>query len=306
MRRQAGNRHAGCFDGGRSIGRRTCRACRDAGGGTPLPLHSGTETSLNDCIIVGCSLEHVERGDMGFCEGLVKYLGLAVLAAWAGHAALLLALDSLARVALQADDGASVPALSDDNGPNVELPAMVESICPLVEEAAQAHGLPLEFFTRLIWQESRFNPGAIGPLTRSGQRAQGIAQFMPDTAKERGAFDPFDPVAALPKSAEFLRDLRGQFGNLGLAAAAYNAGPKRVRDWLAGRSSLPGQTRNYVSAITGRNADDWAALTRRSDDSRDPAPEKRSCNQLIAQLKAEPVLYADDSERRTRTATRLL
>jgi hypothetical protein len=125
---------------------------------------------------------------------------------------------------------------------------------------------------------------------------------MPDTAKERGVLDPFDPVAALPKSAELLRDLRTQFGNLGLAAAAYNAGPKRVHDWLAGRTNLPGQTRNYVSAITGRSADDWAALTRRPGDSHDPAPE-RSCSELIALLKAEPVRYADTSERRARETT---
>jgi Transglycosylase SLT domain len=114
----------------------------------------------------------------------------------------------------------------------------------------------------------------------------------------RGVLDPFDPVAALPRSAAFLRDLRAQFGNLGLAAAAYNAGPKRVRDWLAGRSSLPGQTRSYVSTITGRSADDWA---RRRDGDRDAAPSTRpSCSELIALLKADPVLYADGSEPRVR------
>ena len=86
----------------------------------------------------------------------------------------------------------------------------------------------------MIWQESRFQSDAVGPMTRSGQRAQGIAQFMPGTANERRLLDPFDPVQALPKSAEFLNELRSQFGNLGLAAAAYNAGPHRVQEWLAG------------------------------------------------------------------------
>ena len=104
----------------------------------------------------------------------------------------------------------------------------------MIESAARASGLPLEFFARVIWQESRFQSDAIGPVTRSGQRAQGIAQFMPGTASERGLLDPFDPVQALPKSAEFLGELRNQFGNLGLAAAAYNAGPRRVQEWLAG------------------------------------------------------------------------
>ena len=98
----------------------------------------------------------------------------------------------------------------------------------------------------MIWQESRFQSDAVGPVTRSGQRAQGIAQFMPGTASERRLLDPFDPVQALPKSAEFLRELRGQFGNLGLAAAAYNAGPRRVREWLDGSGYMPQETRNYV------------------------------------------------------------
>ena len=140
------------------------------------------------------------------------------------------------------------------------------SICLLINSAAQAHGLPIEFFTRLIWQESRFNRDAVGPITRSGQRAQGIAQFLPGTASERGLFDLYDPVAALPKSAEFLEALRAQFGNLGLAAAAYNAGPQRVRDWIAGRGGLPAETRNYVIAITGRNVDEWAAGNRDHND----------------------------------------
>ena len=75
------------------------------------------------------------------------------------------------------------------------------SLCLMIESAARAHDLPVEFFARVIWQESRFRPDAIGPVTRSGQRAQGIAQFMPGTANERSLLDPFDPVQALPKSA---------------------------------------------------------------------------------------------------------
>jgi soluble lytic murein transglycosylase-like protein len=91
---------------------------------------------------------------------------------------------------------------------------------------------------------------------RSGQRAQGIAQFMPMTAAECLLHDPFDPVEALSKSAEFLRDPWTQFGNLGLAAAAYNAGPQRVRDWLAGKRTMPSETQSYVR--TGRSVQEWA------------------------------------------------
>ena len=133
-------------------------------------------------------------------------------------------------------------------------PPSRESICSTVQSAAAANDLPIEFFTRLIWQESRFNPRAV---SRKG--AQGVAQFMPRTATWRGLADPFDPIQALPQSAAFLRELRAQFGNLGLAAAAYNAGPGRVQAWLAGHASLPGETRAYVLAITGHSADAWRA-----------------------------------------------
>jgi soluble lytic murein transglycosylase-like protein len=127
----------------------------------------------------------------------------------------------------------------------------------MVEAAAAANELPFEFFARVIWQESRFRSDAIGPVTRSGRQAQGIAQFMPITAAERLLRNPFDPAQALPKSAEFLRELRTQFGNLGLAAAAYNAGPQRVQDWLAGKRRLPSETLAYVRIGTGYSAEEW-------------------------------------------------
>ena len=134
------------------------------------------------------------------------------------------------------------------------------SICEVIESAAAANGLPFEFFAQVIWQESRFRSDSVGPITHTGQRAQGIAQFMPMTAAERLLHDPFDPIQALPKSAEFLRELWAQFGNLGLAAAAYNAGPQRVRDWLAGKRTLPSETQLYVRNVTGRSMQEWVRL----------------------------------------------
>ena len=122
-------------------------------------------------------------------------------------------------------------------------------ICHLIRSAAQGHGLPPAFFARLIWKESRFDVRAV-----SHKGAQGIAQFMPGTAKLRGLADPFDPAQAIPASAALLADLKAQFGNLGLAAAAYNAGEDRVAAWLAGRRGLPGETRGYVHSITFRPA----------------------------------------------------
>jgi hypothetical protein len=54
-----------------------------------------------------------------------------------------------------------------------------------------------------------------------------------------------------------LNEFKQHFGNLGLAAAAYNAGPERVRRWLAGEARLPQETLNYVRIVTGREAADW-------------------------------------------------
>jgi hypothetical protein len=127
-----------------------------------------------------------------------------------------------------------------------------DDICQMIESAANGEALPFEFLARLIWQESKFNPQAVSPAG-----AQGIAQFMPRVANGRGLADPFEPSAALHESAEFLRELRDRFGNLGLAAAAYNAGPKRVKDWLAKRGALPRETRDYVHIITGYRPEKW-------------------------------------------------
>ncbi|HEX5778255.1 MAG TPA: lytic transglycosylase domain-containing protein [Xanthobacteraceae bacterium] len=174
-------------------------------------------------------------------------------------------------------------------------------LCLMIESAAQANGLPVEFFARVIWQESRFNAGAVGPVTRSGDRAQGIAQFMPGTAAERRLLDPFDPVQALPKSAEFLKELRVQFGNLGLAAAAYNAGPRRVREWLDGAGGMPQETRSYVAAITGLTVDEWAALRAKLGVEDEPRSAP-GCAQLMALLKRAPNPFVEGLEERVALA----
>src|SRR5205807_2321597 len=134
--------------------------------------------------------------------------------------------------------------------------ASVVRICDVLAAAAVENDLPVDFFARLIWQESRFDPTAV---SRAG--AQGVAQFMPATASARGLSDPFDPLEAIAQSAKLLRDLRREFGNLGLAAAAYNAGSGRVRDWLAGRRALPGETSAYVRIVTGYPPEHWAGAS---------------------------------------------
>ena len=195
---------------------------------------------------------------------------------------------------------AAAPSATTEAPPATPPPARAgnvdvrESLCLMIESAARAQNLPLEFFARVIWQESRFQADVVGPRTRSGDRAQGIAQFMPRTAAERGLLDPFDPVQALPKSAEFLRELADQFGNLGLAAAAYNAGPGRLREFLSGRRPLPAETRHYVLAITGISVDEWAAGGKREP----PRVPKAGCGELMALLHRAPNPFVQKLEER--------
>jgi len=176
-----------------------------------------------------------------------------------------------------------------------------DSICLMIESAARDHGLPVDFFARVIWRESRFKPDAIGPVTRSGQRAQGIAQFMPGTAAERRLLDPLNPVQALPKSAEFLQQLRGQFGNLGLAAAAYNAGPRRVREWLDGTGPMPQETRSYVLAITGLTVEDWRDA-RAKPAAKTEEQSGSGWGELMALLRRTPNPFVDQLQQRVRLA----
>jgi len=145
-------------------------------------------------------------------------------------------------------EGASAPA---SNGAPQSM--RVGQFEDAIRKAAAAFELPVSFFSRLIWQESRFDPKAVSPAG-----AQGIAQFMPGTARWRGLADPFAPDVALQESARWLRELWSEFGNLGLAAAAYNAGPARVTQWLKDRSNLPAETRAYVRIVTGHDVEVWA------------------------------------------------
>jgi len=210
---------------------------------------------------------------------------------------LLLALPASAQEGAQEAPG-EPPAAPDEAAPpeagTAAAPSDAQkSICLLLESAARAHDLPIEFFARVIWQESRFRADAVGPVTRSGKRALGIAQFMPGTAAERNLLNPLDPIQALPKSAEFLHELQGEFGNLGLAAAAYNAGPRRVREWMAGTGSMPAETRAYVQAITGASVEQWAKAAVDADRKPD-----LTCGELMATLKRAPNRFVAALEQR--------
>jgi soluble lytic murein transglycosylase-like protein len=149
------------------------------------------------------------------------------------------------------------PTYNPDDAPFDPRPGQLRllsrgGLCSAIVSVAQANDLPVPFFANLIWQESSFRSKTI-----SSAGALGIAQFIPETAVEHGLMNPFEPIHALIASGKFLRKLHLQFGNLGLAAAAYNAGPGRINDWMAARRGLPGETRAYVARITGHRADQW-------------------------------------------------
>ena len=154
-----------------------------------------------------------------------------------------------------------------------------EATCRIIENAARYAHLPIVLLTRLVWTESRFQAGVTSPAG-----AQGIAQFMPDTAAERGLTNPFDPEEAIPTAAKLLVDLSRQFGNAGLAMAAYNAGPARVASWLSGSGDLPQQTHAYVLVLTGRTARDWAA-SGGNDGRTEAAADPRSCIDVTTALR---------------------
>ncbi len=113
---------------------------------------------------------------------------------------------------------------------------------PVIKAAAAKHGVDPAYLMGLLQQESGFNPKAV---SKSG--AQGIAQFMPATAKEYG-IDPLNPQQAIPGAARYLKKSLGLFGgDYNKALASYNAGPGAVQRY----KGIPPfrETRDYVKKI---------------------------------------------------------
>lgn len=162
------------------------------------------------------------------------------------------------RPAVDAVEGRPPPAQSenlrctDDGRDCVRLEHYAADVCKLIERNAAQRDLDPNFLARLLWKESRFEPGAISPAG-----ALGIAQFMPGTADLYDLNDPFNPAQAIHKSAWYLRHLTDMFGNVGLAAIAYNGGENRAARFIAERGTLPYETQDYVESITGHNAWRW-------------------------------------------------
>lgn len=172
----------------------------------------------------------------------------------------------------------------------------VADVCSLIETSARENRLDPHFLARLLWQESRFEPGAISPVG-----ALGIAQFMPGTAALYGLQDPFNPAEAITKSAWYLRYLTDLFGNIGLAAVAYNGGEARAARFIGANGPLPYETQDYVAAITGVDALRWrdnppaASEVRLSlDPDLDfrPACEKLAGDRKLREFTVQPKVFS--------------
>jgi hypothetical protein len=125
------------------------------------------------------------------------------------------------------------------------VPSFVpERFAPAIARAAQRWNVAASLLAAQLYAESGFNPFAV-----SAVGAQGIAQFMPATARAYGLRDPFRATAAIDAQARLMRDLLRRFASVPLALAAYNAGPGRVAACMC-VPPFP-ETRGYVTRILG-------------------------------------------------------
>lgn len=121
-----------------------------------------------------------------------------------------------------------------------------QQLMAFVQKASKEVGISPAFVDGIIWTETRYNPNAV-----SNVGAQGIAQFMPATAKQVGLDDPFNPMQAIPACAKHLKQLLDRYdGDYELAAAAYNSGPGNVDKY----KGIPpfDETQKYVPDVIRR------------------------------------------------------
>jgi hypothetical protein len=125
------------------------------------------------------------------------------------------------------------------------LPSWVpERYRPMIIAAALRHNVQPVLLAAQLKAESDFNPSAVSPAG-----AQGIAQFMPGTARSVGLGNPFDPRAAIFAQAKLMSSLLRQFRSIPKALAAYNAGPGAVQKY--GGVPPYAETQAYVARILG-------------------------------------------------------
>ena len=139
----------------------------------------------------------------------------------------------------------------------------------LIAEASARFGVPVTWIERVMHAESGGRTMLGGRPIVSHAGAMGLMQLMPGTwtdmrAALRLGVDPFDPHDNIMAGTYYLRLMYDRFGYPGLFGA-YNAGPARYTAWLEGRGHLPGETRAYLSSVTGGGDGSASAAARPVD-----------------------------------------
>ncbi len=127
---------------------------------------------------------------------------------------------------------------------------------PYVREAAGRFQVPESWVREVMRQESGGKQYLDGGLTTSSAGAMGLMQVMPSTyegLRQRYGLgdDPYDPHNNILAGTAYIKEMYDRYGSPGFLAA-YNAGPRRVDDYLSGAGSLPNETVNYVASIAPR------------------------------------------------------
>ena len=121
--------------------------------------------------------------------------------------------------------------------------AKQNSYDPHIRLACARYNLDSNLVKAVIRTESAFDPDAISP-----KGAMGLMQLMPDTSKDMGVLNPFDPLQNIDGGTRYLRCMLDRFNNdVIMALAAYNAGPERV----ARHGGIPpiDETQTYVQRV---------------------------------------------------------
>src|SRR3984957_3570063 len=124
---------------------------------------------------------------------------------------------------------------------------------PYIREATKRYDVPEIWVRSVMRVESGGNQYVGGRLTMSGAGAMGLMRVMPETYQELESRyslgdDPFDPHDNIMAGAAYLREMYDIYGSPGFLAA-YNAGPRRLDDYLSNNRPLPDETRRYVAMI---------------------------------------------------------